>query len=87
MYYILDYFGILFVLDLNSMLREFILWDHRLLKRLFCEKIIRTKVLLNNIFSVLNIGFFLLINTENILSLLLVSLVILSRYAWLITTH
>ena len=36
-YYILDYFGILFILDLNSVLREFILWDQRLLKRLFCE--------------------------------------------------
>ena len=31
-YYILDYFGILFILDLNSVLREFILWDQRLLK-------------------------------------------------------
>ena len=37
-YYILDYFGILFILDINSMLREFILWDQRLLKVLFCEK-------------------------------------------------
>ena len=31
-YYILDYFGILFILDINSVLREFILWDQRLLK-------------------------------------------------------
>ena len=31
-YYILDYFEILFILDLNSVLREFILWDQRLLK-------------------------------------------------------
>ena len=31
-YYILDYFGILFILDLNSVLREFKLWDQRLLK-------------------------------------------------------
>ena len=36
-YYILDYFGILFILDLNSVLREFILWDQRLYKRLFYE--------------------------------------------------
>ena len=32
MYYILDYFGVLFILDINSVLREFILWDQRLLK-------------------------------------------------------
>ena len=32
MYYILDYFGILFILNINSVLREFILWDQRLLK-------------------------------------------------------
>ena len=31
-YEILDYFGILFILDLNSLLREFILWVQRLLK-------------------------------------------------------
>ena len=31
-YYKLDYFGILFILDINSVFREFILWDHRLLK-------------------------------------------------------
>ena len=29
-YYILDYFGILFILDLNFVLREFILWNQRL---------------------------------------------------------
>ena len=29
---ILDYFGILFILDINSVLIEFILWDQRLLK-------------------------------------------------------
>ena len=37
-YYMLDYFGILFVLDINSVLREFILWDQRLFERLFFEK-------------------------------------------------
>ena len=37
-YYILDYFGILFILDINSVLREFILWNHRLYKGLFYEK-------------------------------------------------
>ena len=26
-YYILDYFGILFILDINSVLIEFILWE------------------------------------------------------------
>ena len=31
-YYILDYFGILFNLDINYVLIEFILWDQRLLK-------------------------------------------------------
>ena len=31
-YYILDYFGILFILEINSVLIEFILWDQRLLK-------------------------------------------------------
>ena len=36
-YYILDYFGILFILDINSVLREFILWSQRLLNGLFCE--------------------------------------------------
>ena len=30
-YYLLDYFGMLFILDLNSVLIEFILWDQRLL--------------------------------------------------------
>ena len=40
-YYILDYFGILFILDLNSVLREFILWDQRLLKG-FILRISRT---------------------------------------------
>ena len=37
-YYILDYFGTLFILDINSVLREFILWDQILLKDYFCEK-------------------------------------------------
>ena len=30
--FILDNFGILIILDINSVLREFILWDQRLLK-------------------------------------------------------
>ena len=38
-YYILDYFGILFILDINSVLREFILWVQRLF--LFFEKTLR----------------------------------------------
>ena len=37
-YYILDYFAILFILDIQSVLREFILWDQRLSKGMFCEK-------------------------------------------------
>ena len=40
-YYILDYFGILFILDLNSVLREFTLWDQRLLKGFVLRKILR----------------------------------------------
>ena len=44
-YYILDYFWILFILDINSVLIEFILWAQRLLKGLFCEKFRGTKVL------------------------------------------
>ena len=53
-YYILDYFGILFILDINSVLIEFILWDQSLFEGLFCEKFWGTKVLLNCIFSALN---------------------------------
>ena len=40
-YYIFDYFGILFILDLNSVLREFILWDQRLLKGFILRNILR----------------------------------------------
>ena len=40
-YDILDYFGILFILDLNSVLREFILWDQRLLKGFILRNILR----------------------------------------------
>ena len=36
-YYILDYFGILFILGINSVLREFILWDERLLRDCFVK--------------------------------------------------
>ena len=36
-YYILDYFGMLFILDINSVLREFILWDQKLLKDCFVK--------------------------------------------------
>ena len=34
-YYILDYFGILFILDLNFVLGEFILWDRYFRRDLF----------------------------------------------------
>ena len=40
-YYILDYFGILFILDINSGLIEFILWDQRLLKGFILRNILR----------------------------------------------
>ena len=40
-YYILDYFGILFILDLNFVLREFILWDQILSKGLVLRNILR----------------------------------------------
>ena len=36
-YYILDYFGILFILDFKSVLRKFILWDQRLLEDCFVK--------------------------------------------------
>ena len=39
--YILDYFGILFILDLNSVLREFKLWNQRLLKGFVLRNILR----------------------------------------------
>ena len=51
-HYLLDYSG-LFILDINSVLREFTLWDqYRLLKGSFCEKFRGTKVLLSYIFFV-----------------------------------
>ena len=40
-YYILDYFGILFILDINSVLIEFLLWDQRLLKEFMLRNILR----------------------------------------------
>ena len=40
-YYILDYFGILFILDINSVLREFILSDQRLSKGFVLRNILR----------------------------------------------
>ena len=40
-YYILDYFGILFILDINSVLIEFIFWDQRLLKGFILRNILR----------------------------------------------
>ena len=40
-YYILDYFGILFILNINTVLIEFILWDQRLLKGLILRNILR----------------------------------------------
>ena len=36
-YYILDYFGILFILDIHSVLIEFIWLDQRLLKDCFMK--------------------------------------------------
>ena len=40
-YYILDYFGIIFILDINSVLIEFILRDQRLLKGFIFRNILR----------------------------------------------
>ena len=40
-YYILNYFGIFFILDINSVLIEFILWDQRLLKGFILRNILR----------------------------------------------
>ena len=40
-YYILEYFGILFILDINSVLIEFILWDQRFLKGFILRNILR----------------------------------------------
>ena len=39
-YYIFEYFGILFILDINSVLIEFILWDQRLLKGFILRNIL-----------------------------------------------
>ena len=38
-YYILDYFGILSIPDINSMLRKFILWGQRLSRGMFCDTV------------------------------------------------
>ena len=40
-YYILDYFGILFILDINSVRIEFILCDQNLLKGFILRNILR----------------------------------------------
>ena len=40
-YYRLDYFGILFILDINSALIEFLLWDQRLSKGFILRNILR----------------------------------------------
>ena len=40
-YYIWNYFGILFILDLNFVLREFILWDQILSKGFVLRNILR----------------------------------------------
>ena len=40
-YHILDYFGTLFILNINSVLIEFILWDQSLLKGIILRNILR----------------------------------------------
>ena len=66
-YYILDNFGMLFFLDITSMLREFILWDQRLSKGFVLTKILRDKGTVKLYFLCLELCFnFLLINIENI---------------------
>ena len=66
-YYILDYFGILFILDLNYVLTEFILWNLRLLKGFVSINILRDYGTVKLYFLCLELCFnFLLINIENI---------------------
>ena len=66
-YYILDYFGILFILDINSVLIEFILWDQRLLKGFILRNILRDSGTVKLHFLCHELCFnFLLINIENI---------------------
>ena len=66
-YYILDYFGILFILDLNYVLIEFILWNQRLLKGFVSINILRDYGTVKLYFLCLELCFnFLLINIENI---------------------
>ena len=40
-YYIFDYFGILFILDIKSALIEFIFWDQRLSEGFLLRNILR----------------------------------------------
>ena len=40
-YYILDYFGILFILDINCVLIKFILWDQKLSEEFVFRNILR----------------------------------------------
>ena len=65
-YYILDYFGILLILDINFVLLEFILWDQRLSKELFVKNFEGLRYF-KLIFSLSRILFkcFLLINFVN----------------------
>ena len=65
-YYTLDYFGILFILDINSVLRKFILCDQRLLKDCFVKNSEGSGTV-KLYFLCLELCFnFLLINIENI---------------------
>ena len=88
-YYISEYFGILFILDINYVLIEFMLWNRKLSKGFVLRNILRDLGTYKLYFFVYNfvlvfLFFILSVNIENIQSLLLVSFLILSRHAWLV---
>ena len=61
-YYILDYFGILFILDLNSVLREFILRDQILWKGFVLRNILRDEGTVKLYFLCLELCFNFFVN-------------------------
>ena len=61
-YYILDYFGNLFILDINSVLIEFILWDQRLLKGFVKRNILRDQGTVKSYFLCLELCFTFFVN-------------------------
>ena len=61
-YYILDYFGISFILAISSVLIEFILWDQRLLKGFILRNILRDKGTVKLYFFCLELCFNFFVN-------------------------